>query len=360
MLTSAIAGVAAAAAAFTYAGFRTVTLLLLLALAALFTLTYLRLGGPREARTISPRSAQIRAALGLLVFGAAALALAATIALDRRDRPERPDPGPSPEVTRDPAEILAPFAPEPLGDPDPDAAHWEEIPRARVSLTAQPMVAPRPAETRTDRVDVQAVHDGERVAFRLSWEDPEEASGGGLGEQADGVAIQFPVDATRQTPVAMGRRGSPVHIYHWRADFQRDDLGGKPGIRDLFPNAVVDLYPMDPPAGPRGSEEEQRAFIPGYAAGNPRSRAVPAVLELFSEGFGTTASVEGQGAQARGAWDAGAWSVVISRPLEVDEGAQLYPGRQQYIALAAWRGDAGEVGARKSVTMQWTALRLKP
>lgn len=260
------------------------------------------------------------------------------------------------------AQVVASRVADDLTKPDPKAKFWAKVAAAEVMLMAQPMVVPRPAVTTTSKVTVQAVHDGKRVAFRLSWSDPQRSEAGKLGEFSDGAAIQFPAGAPAVPPmVMMGSKDNPVHIFHWRAQYQRDAEKGKPTIRDLYPNVSTDMYPMefvDPASSGAATERDRERYSPGRAEGNPQSYSKSGVDEIIAEGFSTSSVQAGSQSFGNAVWDAGQWALVISRPLVIEGGSSLTPGKDSFIAFAVWQGGAQEVGSRKSVTMAWTNLQV--
>ncbi len=228
-----------------------------------------------------------------------------------------------------------------------------------MTLLAQPMIAPRPETTTTDSVIVQAVHDGTRAAFRLRWKDTEKSEAGRLGEFSDGLALEFPLRDGPPPPVMMGAKDMPVHLFHWRAQYQRDKEQGKPSIKDLYPNQSIDMYPHEYKEAPVGSPSAAEKFSPGVAEGNPQSYAKTGVDEIVAEGFSTSSVQEGHGSLAQGAWANGEWTLVIVRPLVIDGGSTLKPGGTSNIAFAVWQGGKGEVGSRKCLTMQWTPVKVQ-
>lgn len=262
------------------------------------------------------------------------------------------------------AEIVVKPVSADLTKADPNAAYWGDVPGEQVTLMAQPMVAPRPKVTLTAAVTVQAVYDGKWVAFRLRWRDTDKSEAGKLAEFSDGAAIQFPIEVgDTPPPVFMGSKGHPVHIFHWRAQYQRDAERGKPEMRELYPNMMIDMYPMeyaDSGNLPKASDEQREKFSPGRAAGNPQAYAKTGVDEIYAEGFSTSSVQEGHGSAARGMWANGEWTLVIARELKREGGSVLTAGGKSFAAFAIWQGGAAEVGARKSVTMQWTPVRLEP
>ncbi|MFO0547756.1 MAG: cytochrome-c oxidase, cbb3-type subunit I [Polyangiaceae bacterium] len=247
-----------------------------------------------------------------------------------------------------------------VSKPDPDAAYWASGVPGTVTLTAQPMVTPRPETTTTDSVTVVAVHDAKNAAFLLKWKDTEVSEAGRLGEFSDAFALEFPLNSSGPLPpVMMGSKGQPVHLFHWRAQYQRDAERGKPEMKDLYPNMSIDMYPMEFANAPGGSKAEGEKFSPGVAVGNPQSYQKTGVDEIVAEGFSTSAVQEGHGSTGRGTWKDGEWRLVIVRPLVIEGGSELKSGADGNIGFAAWQGGKGEVGSRKCVTMQWTPFHVE-
>ena len=205
------------------------------------------------------------------------------------------------------AEIHARAVAADVSRAEPAAAWWTTAPVETVSLMAQPMVTPRPKETLTPHVAVQAATDGKWIAFRFHWSDPEKSEAGRLGEFSDGCAMMFPVLSNdAPPPIFMGAKDNPVHIFHWRAQYQRDRDHGKPTIRDLYPNVSIDIYPGE--FADQGSigvipPEKREQFSPGMAEGNPQSYAKTGVDEIYAEGFSTSQVQAGGGSWGMGVWE---------------------------------------------------------
>ncbi len=245
----------------------------------------------------------------------------------------------------------------------PQVDIFKDAKEETISLMAQPMAVPRPASTTTDKVFVKAVHNKDWIAFFLRWQDSEKSEAGRLGTYSDAIALQFPVkDHKAPPPVFMGAKANPVHIYHWRAQYQVDKEKGVRSMKDLYPNMTVDMYPMEfPDMGTLHEVDEGKKEIYSYgkAAGNPQSYLKKGVDELLAEGFGSSSVVENVNADAQGVWKDGQWQVVITRPLK-REGASVLPaGNSTFLAFAVWQGGKDEVGSRKSVTMSWTPLLIE-
>lgn len=229
-----------------------------------------------------------------------------------------------------------------------------------VDLLAQPMAIPRPAKTEIEKLKVKSIHNGKWIAFQLKWSDPEENLAGRLAEFSDAVAMQFPVrQGEGPPPIFMGAKGDPVHILHWRAQYQNDKDKGIKTVKDHYPNMNVDIYPMEfPDMGHLDKVEakEREVYSYGRAAGNPQSYVKKGVDEILAEGYGTSSVIANVAAEATAKWEKGEWSVILRRPLARQGGSVLDPGKGSHIAFAAWQGSKQEVGSRKSVTMSWIPM----
>jgi hypothetical protein len=174
--------------------------------------------------------------------------------------------------------------------------------------------------------------------------------------------MQFPVKSNKNPPpIFMGAKNDPVHIFHWRAQFQLDKEKGLRTMKDLYPNMNPDMYPMEfkDEGHLKGlSDDKREVFSYGRAAGNPASYAKKGVDEIFAEGYGSSSVIQNVEAIADGQWKNGEWTVVISRPLKREGGSVLPLGGNSNLAFAVWQGSKDEVGSRKSVTMEWLPLHI--
>jgi len=232
-----------------------------------------------------------------------------------------------------------------------------------IKLMGQPMVAPKPKSTETAVVNVAAVHDGKWIAIRIKWKDSEVSDADKLATFSDGVALQFPVKNNEAPPpVMMGGKENPVHIFHWKYQYQQDAKNGKKTIEQIYPNKTTDMYPMDfKDKGnyKEATKDQKESFVGGTAAGNPQSFPKTGVDEIFAEGFGTSALSEIHLAKGFGEWKNGEWTVYIARPLDYANGSKLVVGKKSHIAFAVWQGGKKEIGGIKSLTMMWTPINIK-
>ena len=246
-----------------------------------------------------------------------------------------------------------------------DAA-WDKIPQVDVPLLPQQTAAPMLDTATIASVQVQAIRDDKRVAWRLSWAATQPAALSETGHFADAVAIQIPlVDGA---PFTMGAKGQPVRLLHWKALWQKDIDFGFQDIAKLYPNSWSDLNWFAPHAGPVPTTQlvkDPKAvqFMPLHAAGNPMAiidRKQP-VEEIAAEGFGTATTVPNSASSARGVWKDGRWTVIIDRPLGPDDpiSARLQSAGQNMISFAVWDGSAGNRGGRKHYCA-WVPMKVEP
>lgn len=244
----------------------------------------------------------------------------------------------------------------------PDSREWNALPGDTIDLIAQPMFQPKPKGTTTEKLTVRSLHDNKNIAFLLEWNDSEKSEAGKLGEYSDAVAIQFPMNSKDEPPpIIMGSKEDPVHIFHWRAQYQRDEDNGKPTVKDLYPNVNVDMYPME--YSDHGKlraikPEEREMYNPAVALGNPQSYAKTGVDEIVAEGFMTSSVLPSRSAKSFAKWEANTWRIVVIRPLSTQAGSVLNSNKSNFAAFAIWQGGKEEVGSRKSVTMTWSPLRI--
>lgn len=238
---------------------------------------------------------------------------------------------------------------------DPDAAYWDQAPATRVNLVAQMVVKPRHQQPSVTELNVRAVHNGQWVGLLLEWTDATRDDMLYLDSFGDQAAVQFPVSTEAMPSPMMGNPGGRVNVMQWRAALQRDIEYGELDIKDLYPNALIDVYPDQVL-----KTVEARAYTGALGLDNPVSRPhVSPVLDQMSEGWGTMTVKPIQHADGRGVWKDGTWRVVITRPLlpVTPDAPDLLPGTQTVAAFAIWDGSNREVGARKSWS-NWVAFEV--
>lgn len=232
---------------------------------------------------------------------------------------------------------------------DPLSDRWKEIQPVFISLT--------PLWWRDDRVEgvqVRALHNGAQLAIHLSWPQAK-ANEAATAPQLfpDGAAIQFSTDPNPPF-FAMGEKGRPIVLWHWKATWQKD-LQHRTDVDTAYPNMGADWYQAD-------------SHLPQYAsgrdAGNPMSdpNRTSAAEEARSAGFGSVTShkIDKEPVQANGVWKDGEWHVVFIRDLKVKgkERLQFRPGNKIHTAFAVFDGSHRDRNGQKMVSI-WNELDLQ-
>ncbi len=208
---------------------------------------------------------------------------------------------------------------------------------------------------RVEEVQVQAAHDGEWIALKLTWRDA--ALNDDMVKQhgfTDGAAVQFS-DALDPPLFAMGTDEITVNIWHWKAVWEHDLATGRAKVVDVFPRMVEVIDPGIP---------REAVYLTARSAGNPVAQAqrTSSVEDVNVRGFGslTTQPRESQNVGGVGHWADGQWEVVFVRELRSPQktDVQLRPGRSVSIALAIWEGAAEDRNGQKSISI-WQRLTLQ-
>ncbi len=216
-------------------------------------------------------------------------------------------------------------------------------------------------------MQVQAVHDGTTLALRLSWKDDTSDQNVARSESfKDAVAVEL-FRGEAEPFLGMGDPKSPVDVWYWDADRQGTPLA----VEDVYPDAVVDIYPFSEDAVDTAESDRPGALtveqpdisLPARAVGNP-------IVPTAGESGGSTLTAGGPGSvtfriptnalvEARGQWIDGRWTVVMTRPLSVDPngGVSLAPGCRASVAVAVWDGSQRDRDGKKLVTI-WQDLML--
>ena len=195
-------------------------------------------------------------------------------------------------------------------------AVWQQAAAASLSLQGTPAAMQPTAAIRntwenkpigaTGKVEVKALHNGEVLAFQLSWADPNHNTNHGdnsVWPDAAAVALPLHQDAPLMT---MGAQGMPMAAWYWRAD--EKDLG----------------------------------------------------FQVVAQGPGTSQIVD-KTVRTSGSWKDGRWTVVIARTFKSAESPniiQLEPGKDSRFGVAIWEGGRQERGGLKAYSGDWQALEI--
>lgn len=247
---------------------------------------------------------------------------------------------------------------------DDDPGRWEAI--AKTPLRMAPIWWRDDADP---GLLVQAIHDGQTLAIRLTWRDATQDLHSARTEAfKDAAAVEL-FRGRAEPFMGMGATESPVELWFWDADHQ----GPPATVDEVHPNMVVDDYPfseavvtsaeIDRPGARTGDQPD--VSLPARASQNP-------IVPVGGESGGSSLAAAGPGSVtfrmqpnrsiwARGAWAEGQWTVVLTRPLrpEGEEGAvALAPGDAASIAFAVWDGASRDRDGQKSITI-WQDFTLE-
>jgi DMSO reductase family type II enzyme heme b subunit len=215
-------------------------------------------------------------------------------------------------------------------------------------------------------LQVQALHDGQTLAVRLSWRDETRNNQAiRLQDFTDLAALQL-FKGEHEPFLGMGATDGLVDVWLWNGAAQADQEQYA-DVDTAYPHMAVDQYPFEQEAaGSRrhSTDRQPREFVAAWAAGNPRSD--PSHLlpgsNLQAKGFGslTFRPPISQVTSAQGGWKDGRWTVVFRRRLQVppEAGLGLGGGDHCSIAFALWDGAAHDRDGQKLVSI-WHDLELQ-
>jgi len=219
----------------------------------------------------------------------------------------------------------------------PDDPAWSSAEPMDMRLAGQVIAAPRWQNPSIELVTIQALFNGEEIAFRLAWDDPfkdatydpdaafDPIEIGRVGAfnsyieaidmvpraletYRDSVALQFPVkppEGTKKPHFYRGDSSNQVHLWVWKADLDAE--------------------------GGRAVEE-----------GNARGWKQPIKVQAEDK----------QHIASSAQWDQGRWTIVMSRPLKTDDKNDVQFEKGVFIPMAAnaWDGSNGEHGLIMSLS----------
>ena len=198
----------------------------------------------------------------------------------------------------------------------PDDPAWKKVAANYYPLAAQVVEEPRLFTPMIVGVDIQALHNGKEIVFRVVWDDRTESKPGGSGSTetfVDALALQFPakpLEGSERPYFLMGDGKRPTDLWYWRND---------------SPDKAVLVQTT-------GS----KSFQPGDNPG---------------------------GLRAQGVVDNGQYRVVLQRTLRTKNAGQevqFAVGQFLPFSLTTWDGSNGERGGGKRTVMAWYNLYLEP
>lgn len=246
---------------------------------------------------------------------------------------------------------------------DPLSKVWKRAQPVTVDLHGQIIATPMNHNPSVKSITMKSLSTETEIGFLLVWKDATENRFHSLGEFSDAVAVQIPYTPSDQVPITMGGPGQRVLILHWSAFRQENIEHGYYDTAKAEPNYTYDWYPhATPPYKYPQDWNNQYAlnYIGGEKVFRKNTMETP-VREVVAEGFGSSTWKDIQGAEGKGIYKNGTWSVVIKRRFveENTSNPEWGPGQATFVTVAVWDGSNNERGARKSLEFAWTPLKIK-
>lgn len=207
-------------------------------------------------------------------------------------------------------------------------------------------------------LQVSALHDGQDIAIRLSWNDATKNESSLRPEDFEDMAALQLFKGKTEPFLGMGSESGHIDLWQWRSGWQKALVEAE---------GPLDDYPFDMPIYSqltKGQEKQLPDFLTARAAGNQIAHGDKnqTAGSLAAKGFGSTTfrPKASQRVTARSMWKDGRWTVVLRRPLSVnaEEGIALAAGDQVSIAFAIWDGAARDRNGQKLVSI-WHDLKLE-
>jgi mono/diheme cytochrome c family protein len=252
--------------------------------------------------------------------------------------------------------VVAKYVLDPI-DLAKGAASFEPAPVARFPIVGQIMEPGRQFNPPASSVMVQAIYDGESIAFLVRWHD--------MGPDKGKNDPTLPVPLEEET--VRGAAGSSPS----GSVFGDQEVAQPPAAADPFAETAAATAPPSefsdavsiqiPTATPTSARKPY--FIFGDATNSvdlwffDLARSEP----LQFTGRGSAAIEPNDTGDLTGAanYSDGEWSVIFKRPLRASAGAPLVPGEFLPIALSVWDGFSRDRGNRRGLTA-WYSIYVEP
>jgi mono/diheme cytochrome c family protein len=228
----------------------------------------------------------------------------------------------------------------------PDDSAWANVERFYIPLVGQIIVKPRWFAPAVDGVWVQALHNGEELAVRLSWNDPSRSPAAEWAEWRASVQnVMEPKEDVAGASAASTAAAPPAG--------QAAPVAATQAVATL-PDVIAVQFPRRMPSG-----MERPYFLMGNAR-EPvyvwRWQSQPeGAAEMLGRGMGRLDPLPGgaNALSAQSVFDEGQWRVVLRRSIAAADTANAisFPGQQPVpMAVFAWDGDNGETGTRGAIS----------
>lgn len=229
------------------------------------------------------------------------------------------------------------------------AASFASAPAARFPIVGQIMEPGRSFHPPATSVLVQAIYDGQSIAFLVRWHDMTADK-----TAKNGPSLPVPIEEEDAAPAA----GAPAPAAGEPADPFADPAATAVAPVAEFSDAVAIQIPTQVPTSAR-----KPYFIFGDGQ-NPVDLwffdlARPAPQQFTGKGSADLAANDTGELTGVANYDQGEWSVIFKRPLRAASGAPFTPREFLPIAFSVWDGLSRERGNRRGLTT-WFSLYVEP
>ncbi len=245
---------------------------------------------------------------------------------------------------------------------DPHSKIWKKAKPLMVNLAGQTITTPMNMDPSVKVLTVKSLNNKQEISLLLMWKDATEDRFHSVGDFSDAVAVQIPYTPSDEVPYIMGGPGQRVLILHWAAFRQENIDHGYYDTAKATPNYTYDWYPHAK-APYRYPADWHNPYALNYIGGEKvlrKNTLKTPVREVVAEGFGSSTWKDIQGAEGKGVYKNGQWSVVIKRKFveENTSNPEWRAGKTTFVTFAVWDGANNERGARKSLRHGWIPLRI--
>jgi mono/diheme cytochrome c family protein len=230
------------------------------------------------------------------------------------------------------------------------AANFASAPGARFPIVGQIMEPGRSFHPPATSAMVQAVYDGESIAFLVRWHDMSADKTG-----KNGPSLPVPIEEEEAAPAAAAAAPEPGAA----ADpFAEPSAAAAAAPVSEFSDAVAIQIPSAVPTSAR-----KPYFIFGDGQNSVDlwffDLAKPAPLQFTGKGSADIAANDTGEVTGAASYDQGEWSVIFKRPVRPAAGAKFTPGEFLPIAISVWDGLSRERGNRRGLTL-WNSIYVEP
>jgi len=230
----------------------------------------------------------------------------------------------------------------------PADSAWNAAERFYIPLVGQIVLKPRWFAPTVDGVWVQALHNGQELALRLTWHDPSKSPDPAWNEWQQRVtAFMEPHESPGDAPAS--RPATEAGTPNAPAAAPAPQVPATPGG---LPDMLVVQFPKTIPTG-----MEKPYFLMGTSSKPVYlwkwQSDTNAGVEATGKGFGNMQPFPSSQLTGTAAFDQGEWSLVLRRPLASADSVErlsFRPGIAIPMAVFAWDGNNGEGGTRGSIS----------